>query len=234
VNPSELSEREAQTAERSLRELSLLAEASPAAAASSPSPSSSPTLTPPLSPPRVDSPSGIASWLRLAYAFEFFIALIAIISLWSEVGGEGHLDLMPWYLKLGCIVGLAWCCVRFTAGLVEQRVEQQVEQQNVERQNVERQKVWTRRTLGWFAGILLFCIAMAGITYYYHLHEEQDDQDDDTSSAAVNIQNPGTSYYHAGKTTWRSTPIRDVARSANRPSDRISVRSIGRDPGVRL
>ena len=28
---------------------------------------------------------------------------------------------MPWYIKLGCVVGLAWCCVRFTAGIVEQK-----------------------------------------------------------------------------------------------------------------
>jgi len=107
------------------------------------------------------------SWLRLAYALEFFVAVIAIISLWSEIGGEGHLDLMPWYTKLGCILGLAWCCVRFTAGLVEQ------------------QKLWTQRTVAWFAGILLFCIAMGAITYYYHLHEEPDDGDDDTTAAVV-------------------------------------------------
>jgi hypothetical protein len=107
------------------------------------------------------------SWLRLAYAVEFFMALIATISVWSEIGGEGHLDLMPWYLKLFLIVGLAWCCVRFTAGLVEQ------------------QQVWTRRTISWFAAIILFCIAMGAITFYYHLHEQQDDGDDDTTAAVV-------------------------------------------------
>src|ERR1700733_11278595 len=65
--------------------------------------------------------AAVPSWLRLAYALEFLIALIAIISVWSEIGGEGHLDLMPWYVKLACIVGLAWCSVRFTAGIVEQQ-----------------------------------------------------------------------------------------------------------------
>jgi hypothetical protein len=135
--------------------LELPAPASPAPAPSSPSSSDPSRLSP--------------SWLRLAYALEFLIALIAIISMWSEIGGEGHLDLMPWYTKLGCIVGLAWCCVRFTAGIVEQ------------------QKIWTRRTVGWFMGILLFSIAMGAITYYYHLHEEQDDGDEDTTAAAVKI-----------------------------------------------
>jgi hypothetical protein len=105
---------------------------------------------------------------------EFILALIAIISLWSEIGGEGHLDLMPWYTKLGCILGLAWCSVRFTASIVEQ------------------QKVWTRRTVGWLAGILLFGIVMGGITYYYHLHEQQDDGDDDTTSATASVSSLGT------------------------------------------
>jgi hypothetical protein len=135
--------------------LELPAEASPAPEPSSPSF---------LGPSRLNP-----SWLRLAYALEFFIALIAIISMWSEVGGEGHLDLMPWYTKLVCIAGLASCCVGFTAGIVAQ------------------QKIWTRRSAGWFAGILLFCMAMGAITYYYHLHEEQDDGDDDTAAAAVTI-----------------------------------------------
>jgi hypothetical protein len=123
------------------------------------------------------------SWLRLAYAVEFFIALIAIISLWSEIGGEGHLDLMPWYVKLGCILGLAWCCVRFTASLVEE------------------QRVWTGRTIGWLAGILLFCLIMGGITYYYHLHEESDGGDEDTTAAAMKINNLGIFFYHGSERT---------------------------------
>jgi hypothetical protein len=123
---------------------------------------------------REEIPAAVAwrpSWLRLAYALEFFIALIAIISLWSEIGGEGHLDLMPWHVKLACILGLAWCSVRFTAGIVEQK------------------EVWTLRTITWFAGILLFCVAMGGITYYYHLHETPEDGDEDTT-AAVSIRGP--------------------------------------------
>jgi len=146
-------------AEPSLTVSSVLAEA-PAPSPYSLNPSS-------LNPSSLNPSSLNPSWLRLAYALEFFIAVIAIISLWSEIGGEGHLDLMPWYTKLGCIVGLAWCSVRFTAGMVEQ------------------QRIWTQRTVAWFAGILLFCIAMGAITYYYHLHEEQDDGDDDTTAAVA-------------------------------------------------
>jgi hypothetical protein len=126
-------------------------------------------------------PVVVASWLRLAYAVEFLVALIAILNVWSEVGGQGHLDLMPWHIKLACIAGLAWCCVRFTAGIVEQN------------------KIWTRRTVAWFAGILLFCIAMGGITYYYHLHEEPEDDDQDTTAASVRIAAPGVFLYDARK-----------------------------------
>lgn len=114
------------------------------------------------------------SLLRLAYAVEFLVALIAILSMWSEIGGQGHLDLMPWHIKLVCILGLAWCCVRFTASIVEQK------------------KIWTGRTIAWFVGILLVGIAMGGITYYYHLHEEPDDDDEDTTAASVQILSTST------------------------------------------
>jgi hypothetical protein len=156
------------------------------------------------------------SLVRLGYALEFLIALIAIISVWSEIGGQGHLDLMPWYIKLGCIVGLAWCCVRFTAAIVEQK------------------QVWTRRTISWFAGILLFCVAMGGITYYYHLHEEQDDGDDDNSAAARSITSLGTFFYHASKRTEPSIPICCLARSAISTGHRIPSGSDGRDPSLRM
>jgi hypothetical protein len=157
------------------------------------------------------------SWLRLAYALEFLIALIAIITLWSEIG-EGHLDLMPWHIKLVCIVGLAWCCVRFTAGIVEQ------------------QELWTRRTISWFVGILLFCLAMGGITYYYHLHEDPgDDGDDDTTAAAASIDHYlGIFFNDASNRTRPSIPICFVARSAVRASHRIPIGSHGRDPRVRM
>jgi hypothetical protein len=132
--------------------------------------------------PEVAWPSGMPpGWLRLAYAVEFLVALVAILTVWSEVGGQGHLDLMPWYIKLACICGLAWCSVRFTAGMVEQN------------------KVWTRRTIAWFVGILLVLIAMGGITYYYHLHEEPEEDDEDTTAASLPIleKMPGVFHYAA-------------------------------------
>ena len=142
-------------------------------------------LTAELLPVEKSAPAAtVPSWLRLAYAVEFLVALIAILSLWSEIGGQGHLDLMPWHVKLACVLGLAWCCVRFTAGMVEQN------------------KVWTRRTIAWFVAILLVGIAMGGITYYYHLHEEPEDDDEDTTAASLHIlrtSTPGVFLHDASK-----------------------------------
>jgi hypothetical protein len=110
------------------------------------------------------------AWLRMAYAIEFLIALIAVFMVWSQVGGQGHMDLLPWYIKLACSVSLAWCSVRFTAALVE------------------HEKAWNQHTMVWFTGIIIVAVAMGGITYYYHLHEVPDEPDtDDTTSTSVRL-----------------------------------------------
>src|SRR5271155_486007 len=56
--------------------------------------------------------------LRLAYMAEFLLALVSIVELWSQAGGQGHLDLMPWYTKLLLVVGLALVTVAGTASAV--------------------------------------------------------------------------------------------------------------------
>lgn len=114
------------------------------------------------------------AWLRLAYAFEFLIALITIFMVWSEVGGQGHMDLLPWYVKLGLALAGAWCSVRFTAAMVE------------------HEKAWNVHSAMWFAWIILVVAAMGGITYYYHLHEVPDESDtEDTTSTS--LRRPGWS-----------------------------------------
>jgi hypothetical protein len=219
VNPSEVSEQpEVRTEEEAQPDLAVVAEGS----------EFSPASVEPALAPVFATASGIPwSWLRLGYALEFLIALLAIVTMWSEIGGEGHLDLMPWYIKLGCILGLAWSSVRLTASVVEQR------------------RVWTGRTIGWLVGILLFCLLMGGITYYYHLHEPaDDDSDDDDTTAAVKISRPESFFYHGDKRhgdqrhgdqrTGLSPTIRFVERPRNAGRHRIPARSDGGDPGLRL
>jgi hypothetical protein len=131
---------------------------------------------PPEAAPAEDIPApasgGGPSWLRLAYSVEFLIALVAIFTTWSQVGGQGHLDLLPWYTKLACVLALAWCTVRFTAALVEE------------------QKGWNRRSMLWFTGMIVMGIVMGGITFYYHLHEVTDEQDSDETTTSASRMTP--------------------------------------------
>src|SRR5260370_34649193 len=56
--------------------------------------------------------------LRLAYSTRFLIALMAVFVLWSQVGGQSHLDLLPWAVKLGLGLAAAYGVVRTTAASV--------------------------------------------------------------------------------------------------------------------
>jgi hypothetical protein len=118
--------------------------------------------------------------LRLAYATQYLIALIAVYVLWSQVGGQSHLDLMPWYLKLGLGAGAALAVVNATAAAVA------------------GPHAWNGRTLKWF-GILLVLLLGCGLASYYchmYLEDEGDDQQDATSVGQVmphapNLNEPG-------------------------------------------
>lgn len=104
--------------------------------------------------------------LRLAYATQYLIALIAVYVLWSQVGGQSHLDLMPWYVKLALGAGAALAVVKATTAAVAQ------------------EHAWNGRTLKWF-GILLVLLLGCGLaSYYCHLYLEDngDDQSDDNTA----------------------------------------------------
>jgi hypothetical protein len=123
--------------------------------------------------------------LRLAYATQFLIALIAVFLLWSEVGGQSHLDLMPWYLKLGLGGGAAFAAVKATAA------------------SVGGQPAWNVRTLRWL-GILLVLLVGCGLSsYYVHLYGEQDEndeqQDPQISSMISSMAAPGTLQGNLGR-----------------------------------
>jgi hypothetical protein len=127
---------------------------------------------PPPPPVRVEP-----AWLRLAYAFEFLLALLVGIVLWTQIGGQGHLDLMPWYIKLACVNLLAWCTVRLTAAMVEQP------------------KAWNRASRLWLVSVLLVSFAMGAVTYYVHLHEASESDTDETSTTSVRNWSPGQPHW---------------------------------------
>jgi hypothetical protein len=100
------------------------------------------------------------------YVGEFLIAVMAVLSLWSQVGGQGHLDLMPWYLKLGLTSALALVTVMGTAAALS------------------HPDAWNAKTIAFvILGLLLAC-AMGVTSYYYHIHENDDEKDDTTPAVA--------------------------------------------------
>jgi hypothetical protein len=111
--------------------------------------------------------------LRLAYTTQFLIALIAIFFAWSEVGGQGHLDLMPWYLKLGLGAAAAFGIVKATMAAVS------------------HDAAWNGATVKW-TGITLALLLLSGlVTYYYHVYGENDQTDEGDSSISMLVR-PGS------------------------------------------
>ena len=100
---------------------------------------------------------------RLFYAIEFLIALIATYTVWSQVGGQGHLDLMAWYWKLFFGVGLSVAAVRATTAAVN------------------GPRTWNARTLRWISIILALILGCAAVTYYYHLSEPPSEDEEDAT-----------------------------------------------------
>jgi hypothetical protein len=113
--------------------------------------------------------------LRLAYTTQFLIALIAIFFVWSEVGGQGHLDLMPWYIKLGLGAAAAFGIVKATMSAVS------------------HDAAWNGGTVKW-VGITLALLLLCGlITYYYHIYGENDQTDEGDSSISLLVVTRSTS-----------------------------------------
>jgi hypothetical protein len=104
--------------------------------------------------------------LRLVYAFEFLIALVAIFTAWSEIGGQAALDLMHWGWKLGLSLALAGAIVAYTAALISE------------------ESIWTLRSARWLTAIIVVAVAMGGITYYYVMQEDGVDSDESGTTSA--------------------------------------------------
>jgi hypothetical protein len=98
--------------------------------------------------------------LRLVYAFEFLIAMVAIFTTWSEIGGQAALDLMHPAWKLALSFSLAGAIVAYTAAIVSE------------------DSIWTLRSARWLTAIILVIFAIAVVTYYYVLQEDSGESDD--------------------------------------------------------
>jgi hypothetical protein len=90
-----------------------------------------------------------AKLFRFAYVCEFLLALVAIFTGWSEVGGQAALDQMYWGWKLGFGLSLAGAIVGYTAAVVA------------------GDSIWTMRAVRWLIAIVLLMAAIGVITYYY-------------------------------------------------------------------
>ncbi len=101
-----------------------------------------------------------AKLIRLAYAFEYLVAMVAIFTAWSEIGGQAALDLMHWGYKLGFSVALAGAIVAYTAAVVSS------------------ESVWTIRSIRWLTVIVLIVAAMGIVTYFYALQQYSGDSDE--------------------------------------------------------
>lgn len=106
-------------------------------------------------------------FLRIAYAVQFVFTLVATFDVWAQVGGQGHLDLMPWYWKLVLAGGLSLATVKATAAAVRW------------------DRFWNRRTSAWLAAALILSVVMGLLTYYEHLHEPPDEGDE--APAQINV-----------------------------------------------
>ena len=112
--------------------------------------------------------------LRLAYTTLFLIALLAVFVLWSEVGGQSHLDLLPWHVKLVLGPGAAICAVNATKAAVSHEAP------------------WNSSTLKWL-GLTLLLVAGCGLaSYYAHVYLEEDESDQDQDNGAISMLLPAS------------------------------------------
>jgi len=128
--------------------------------------------------------------LRPLLIVEFLIAIEAIFTIWSEVGGQYHLDLMFWPWKLGIGIGSAGLIVAITANLV--RNEGQI----------------TRRALMFCSFLIAIFIVAGVVTYYYHVNEPTDqdeDQNDEPSKISLLVLPQESTPFGRGSVTSDAT-----------------------------
>jgi hypothetical protein len=115
-------------------------------------------------------------YLRILFLSEFLVAVIAIFTAWSEIGGQAVLDVMPWGWKGSLAFGLAAALVAYSVALMS------------------ADSVWNVRTAKWLALILVLVGAMGVVTFYYALqapNEPPEEQDNSASGLRSGSTSPG-------------------------------------------
>ena len=103
-----------------------------------------------------------SSIIRILFAIEFLLALIAVFAFWSQVGGQYHLDLMYWPWKFGLGLGAAAVFTFLTAEFVR------------------KDGRWSRRAFFLVAVLFAVVLTAGAVTYYYHLNEPDESDTEDT------------------------------------------------------
>jgi hypothetical protein len=110
-----------------------------------------------------------AKLLRFAYVFEFLLALVAIFTAWSEIGGQAPLDVMFWGWKLGFGLALATAIVAYTNVIVSQ------------------ESLWSVRSVSWLTVIGLLLMAIGVVTYYYAQETDLGTESDEQGTASSRL-----------------------------------------------
>lgn len=99
----------------------------------------------------------LMSPIRVLYVIEYLAALIAIFVMWGQVGGQSHVDSIPWQWKLGLGTLLALAVVKATEAATGD-------------------SLWNRWFVLWSIAVLLCILGMGWLTYYQHLHEATEEE----------------------------------------------------------
>jgi hypothetical protein len=110
---------------------------------------------------------------RLAYLGLFLVALIAVFTLWAQVGGQGHLDLVPWPVKLVLGVGSAYAIMRAGAAAVA------------------GDHGWNSQTVKW-TGVALAALLLCGLaSSYAHNNLEDSGEGSDEEQTTISLTMDG-------------------------------------------
>jgi hypothetical protein len=109
-----------------------------------------------------------AKLLRLLFVLEFLIAVVALFTAWSEIGGQAALDLMHWGWKLGLSLAFAGAVVGYSAALMS------------------TDAIWTLRSMRWLMTIVVLCLAIGVVTYYYALQVDSG-QSEETGTTSMSF-----------------------------------------------